>query len=341
MPNKINIGIIGRNFGYHIIYKSFIKNSNYKITGFSFGSKKRKKITFPKNVKIYTNWKQLILDKKITAIVIATPPYLHKRIIKFALKNNKHIFCEKPFTSSYSEANSICKIIKRKKNISHFVNYEFSNIEAFKFFKKKIINKIKINKIYLDWFINSNRGFKSGWKENHTKGGGIFFNYICHSIHYLEFLFGNISSVKTILTSDKEKNLRNLKGLIFFVNGLSVRLNMKVGFIKNKVEPIHSLKILSNKDNYHLVSKLNSLSDKFRLIKLNKNSNQISQILVKNKKKDEDFRIIPTLENSKKFSEWILKGKKQEPNFFNGKRIQLIIKKMLISSKTEKNININ
>ncbi len=36
MQNKINLGIIGKNFGYHVIYKSFLKNKKYKIKGFSF-----------------------------------------------------------------------------------------------------------------------------------------------------------------------------------------------------------------------------------------------------------------------------------------------------------------
>ena len=42
MQNKINIGIIGKNFGFHIIYKSFLKNKKYKIKGFSFKSKKKR-----------------------------------------------------------------------------------------------------------------------------------------------------------------------------------------------------------------------------------------------------------------------------------------------------------
>ena len=65
MENKINLGIIGKNFGYHVIYKSFIKNTKYKIKGFSFKSKSAEKIKIPKNIKIYHSWKKLILDKEI------------------------------------------------------------------------------------------------------------------------------------------------------------------------------------------------------------------------------------------------------------------------------------
>ena len=137
MQNKINLGIIGKNFGYHVIYKSFLKNKKYNIKGFSFKSKKIKKVQIPKKIKIYSNWKKLILDKEINAVVIATPPKLHKNIIKYAVRNNKHIFCEKPFTCSYKEANSISRLIKTKKNIAHMVNYEFTEIDAFLHLKKK------------------------------------------------------------------------------------------------------------------------------------------------------------------------------------------------------------
>ena len=87
MKNKIKLGIIGKNFGYNVIYKSFIKNNDYKIVGFSFKSKKFDKIKLPKNIKVYFNWKKLILDKNVNAIAIATPPTLHKNIIKFVIKH--------------------------------------------------------------------------------------------------------------------------------------------------------------------------------------------------------------------------------------------------------------
>ena len=91
---KINLGIIGKNFGYKVIYKSFTKNKNYKILGFAFKSKQKNKIKISKNIKLYANWKKLILDKNIDAVAITTPPQIHKKIIKFAIKHNKHVFCE-------------------------------------------------------------------------------------------------------------------------------------------------------------------------------------------------------------------------------------------------------
>ena len=117
-------------------------------------------------------------------------------------------------------------------------------------------------------------------------------------------------------------------------------MNVKVGPIKNKFNPIHQLKIISDKKIYILKTNLNSLSDKFKLIKLDKSSNKLDETLFEDEKNKNDFRIKPTFKNSEKFSTWILKDKIQAPNFFDAQRIHLIINKMIVSSKKKKKIYI-
>ena len=90
-----------------------------------------------------------------------------------------------------------------------------------------------------------NKRPNNSWKENHSKGGGIFFNYICHAIYYMEFLFGKIISVNTNTILKKESNTKTLKGKVIFKNGLSAKLDIKVGDIKHKITPVHQLKILN------------------------------------------------------------------------------------------------
>ena len=333
MQNKINVGIIGKKFGYNVIYKSFLKNKNLKVKSFCFKSKTAGKLKIHKSIKIYSSWKKLILDKEIQAIAIATPPKLHKKIIQFAIKNNKHIFCEKPFTTSYKDANFICKLIEKKKNLSLMVNYEFGEIDAFRFFKKKIANNLKVDKIKLNWFINIKNRSPKNWKESHSKGGGIFHNYVCHAIYYLEFLFGKILGIETNISSEKKRKI--LEGKLHFKNNLFVELNIKVGNIP-EMNPIHQLKILTRKKNYILETQLNSLSDKFKLIAFGNHYNKSKKTLFKNKKNKDDFRINPTFNNSKKFSKWILEKKIQKPNFLDAKRIHFITSKMFISSKKKK-----
>ena len=333
MQNKINIGIIGKNFGYNVLYKSFLKSKKYKVKAFAFRSKNN--LLIPKNIEIYKDWKKLILKKNISAIAISSPPTNHKKIIEFAIKNNKHIFCEKPFTTSIRKANSLCNLARTNKKLFHMVNYEFSEIKAFNFFKKKILKINKVNKINLNWFINIPFRSKLNWKSSHSKGGGIMFNYVCHSIYYLESLFGEISSLK-VKISDKNRSLNTLCGNIYFKNGLFAKVNIKAGLIPKKNKPIHELKILSHKKIYNLRSKLNSLNDQFELFEIN-HKNKIKKLFKSNKKKI-DFRISPTSKNLSKFYASITKRKLIEPNFFNAHRIHVIIQKMVDSSKTKRKI---
>ena len=337
MQNKINLGIVGKNFGYKVIYKSFLKNKKFKVIGFAF-KKKNTKLT--KKIKIYSSWKKMILDRKIDAIVVAVPPKLHKNIVGYAIKNKKHVFCEKPFTTSYKEASFLCNQVKKTKKIAFMVNYEFTKIDAFSFLKQNIINNIKINKVYLNWFINIEKKSRLSWKESHSQGGGMLFNYVCHAIYYLEFIFGKIKGIKSLMFSDTKDKLKILKLNVFFNSGLVAKLKIKVGKIKYE-KPTHELKILSNRKTYILKTNLNSLSDKFSLVSINNSRKKERKILINNKKNKSDFRLLPTYENTKIFYNWISKNQIQKPNFFDACRIHLIIDKIILSSKTNKKIYID
>ena len=62
MKKKINVGIIGRNFGHKVIFRSISKINSFNVYGFSFKNT-QKKINLPKNIKIFSNWKKLISEK--------------------------------------------------------------------------------------------------------------------------------------------------------------------------------------------------------------------------------------------------------------------------------------
>ena len=172
MKKRINVGIIGRNFGYKVIFKVIQKIKSFNTTALCF--KKNSNLNTYKHIKIYKNWKKILQDKDINAVIIASPPNTHFNIIKEAIKKNIHIFCEKPVTKSYKEITEICRLIEKRKKISHFVNFEFPKIAAFKFLKKNILNKIKIKKIIVDWSIKIPKQKRSSWKIFIPKVGVSF-----------------------------------------------------------------------------------------------------------------------------------------------------------------------
>lgn len=314
----INVGIIGRNFGYKVIFSALKKIKDIKILGFSVKNKKINNL--PKHVKIYKNWKSLVDDKKINAIFISTPPKTHKEIIKYSIRKKKHIFCDKPVTVSLKDITNICKEIKKKK-IINYVNYEFNKIEAFQTFKNKYFPKIKIKKVDINWIIKVPSKKRSSWKNIHKLGGGNFFNYICHILFYLENFFGKIEICEK--KSKKLKSKFELRAKLLSENKKTkINLNFKNIGKKSKIKTYHKIVFKSDKGKFTLFTKINNLFDQFILLK-NK------QVIFRPKKINYDFRLKPTYKNIVSFKNSINRRVNGNPNFEDAKRIHYLIEKLV------------
>ena len=145
---KINVGIIGKNFGYKLIYHVIQRIKKFNTIAFCFKNKGDLKTI--NKIEIYTDWKKMLRNKKINAVIISSPPETHLEIIKTAIKKKIHIFCEKPVTKSYKQIMQVTNLLKNKK-LFHIVNYEFPKIAAFKFFNHH--GKISIIKVVVSFII--------------------------------------------------------------------------------------------------------------------------------------------------------------------------------------------
>src|SRR5688500_8070261 len=105
---KLNIGIIGcgsRGVGLMYVLKEL--QDKFKITAmcdvldFRF---KEAKAVVTNQVKEYKDYKQLLDDKSVQAVIIASPLYLHYQMAVDSLKAGKHVFLEKTMTYSIKEA---------------------------------------------------------------------------------------------------------------------------------------------------------------------------------------------------------------------------------------------
>ena len=311
---KINVGIIGKNFGYKLIFNVIQRIKEFNTIAFCFKNPSSFKTV--NKIKIYTDWKKMLNNKKINAVIISSPPETHLEIIKTAIKKKIHIFCEKPVTKSYKQVIQVTNLLKNKK-LFHMVNYEFPKIAAFKFFKKNILKKIYIKKIQINWTIKISQQKRSSWKNSHNRGGGIFYNYICHSIYYLEDLFGDFVIEKLDKNRKKDPTsikikLRNIK------KNFIIFLNFKILSLKSKQKPIHQIKIFCKKNNFELFSKTESLSDQFILKKS-------SKVIFKPTNNKKDFRFYPVFENLKNFQKSINEKKILKPNFFDAKKVHFLI----------------
>ena len=68
-------------------------------------------------VKVTTDFDDIIKDKEIDAVVITTPSETHSELAVKALSSGKHVFVEKPLALNISDAEKMVKVAKKNKKI--------------------------------------------------------------------------------------------------------------------------------------------------------------------------------------------------------------------------------
>ena len=113
MSNLINYGILGAGHlgNYHA--QQLKKISGVNLVGvFDINSDSSKKLSLQYNIPSFSSAKDLV--SICDAVSIATPASNHYNATALALKNNCHVFVEKPFTKNVKEASKLIDLKKTK-----------------------------------------------------------------------------------------------------------------------------------------------------------------------------------------------------------------------------------
>ncbi len=65
------------------------------------------------SAKIYKDYREILADKSIDTVVVATPDHWHKTQVVEALQAGKDVYCEKPLTFTVEEGNEIIAAVKK------------------------------------------------------------------------------------------------------------------------------------------------------------------------------------------------------------------------------------
>jgi predicted dehydrogenase len=118
-------------------------------------------------VKRYRHYQEMLADKDIDAVIIATPDHHHARITVDAAKAGKHIYCEKAVALTEDELNEAYRAVKNSK-IVYQLGHQNTKSVAFQR-AKEVIDRNILGKITLVE-TTSNRNTANGAWIRHLDG---------------------------------------------------------------------------------------------------------------------------------------------------------------------------
>ena len=93
------------------------------IAEISPAARKRAQKAYP-GIQVTANASELIASTEIDAIAVVSPVWTHYELAKAALENGKHVFVEKPFTSTSAQGEELIELAARK-NLTLMVDHTF------------------------------------------------------------------------------------------------------------------------------------------------------------------------------------------------------------------------
>ncbi len=94
------------------------------------------------------DWKTLVADERVGAVIIASPPETHRAIAEAAFEHGKPVFCEKPLGGSLDDARAMTSAAK-KSGVVNMIGFNYIRTPASQF-ARQLLSAGKIGDV--TWF---------------------------------------------------------------------------------------------------------------------------------------------------------------------------------------------
>ena len=279
----INVGVIGIGHLGSIHLKLLSESKTFKVIG-CFDKNKDLKIKVSSEFSFYHDVSELIINCDALFICSNTPS--HFEMVKMCLENKKHVFVEKPITTTLEEALELVKIAEK-----HNLIGQVGHVERFNPAIKSVLHMIEEPK-----FIECHRLAEFNPRGNDVS---VVLDLMIHDIDIvLKVINSNIKNVSAngVSVISDSPDITNAR--VEFENGAvanftASRISLKnmrktrlfqnnayisIDFLDKKSEIVKITDFKEKKDNYAMVIE-NSKGDKKQIYYSNPKSKSVNSII--------------------------------------------------------------
>lgn len=149
--------------------------------------------------KCYDDHNDLLNHSQPDAVVISVPTKFHAPVVRAVIERGIHVFVEKPFCLNPAEGEDLMNLAKIK-NVINQVGYHNKFIKTFRearrILQENMLGEIKhFNGEQFGPVVTKAKELT--WRSKSDEGGGCLMDYAAHLIDLINFVVGNISSIKS------------------------------------------------------------------------------------------------------------------------------------------------
>lgn len=239
MFEKYNIGIMGSGNIAGVMAETIKKMKNVRLYAVASRTKVRADVFAGKYgcKKAYGSYEELVMDKKVDLIYIATPHSEHYENARLCILNGKPVLCEKAFTANAAQAEELIELAREKEVFiaeAMWTRYMPMLTTIQEVLGSGIIGELKTLTANLGYVIDAVPRL-----QDPSLAGGALLDVGVYTLNFASMIFGNnIAGIESSCTYSKtgvdEQNsmtIRYLDGKMAVLNSSMVSLSDRKGVI--------------------------------------------------------------------------------------------------------------
>jgi predicted dehydrogenase len=214
MPIKLGIIGYGGMAGWH--HANAVNVPGVEVVAAYDIDPERVKAAQDKELRGYGSLGELLGDKDVNVVLVATPNDVHCELVCEALKAGKHTICEKPVAMSLDELDRM--IDTAKKHGKLFSVHQNRRWDTDFQIAKEVIRSGELGKVYaVQSRLHGSGGAMHGWRSEVKHGGGMLLDWGVHFIDQAYQICGydDLKSVKCYTAKVKTEEVEDYFNLVF------------------------------------------------------------------------------------------------------------------------------
>lgn len=140
--------------------------------------------------KAYGSYEELLADKDVDIVVVATPNNFHLPLTCQALEAGKTVVCEKPVAMSSEELQIMMDTAARTGSL--FTIHQNRRMDADYLLMRQAVEKGQLGNVFeIESRVTGSRGIPEGWRQYQVAGGGMMLDWGVHLIDQLMMLYAD------------------------------------------------------------------------------------------------------------------------------------------------------